>query len=65
MKTAPASPKLPMVVLVTTSLLMDAVMLIRAGVIDSTTTTLMVLDTRLVMASVVGWELRQDLPLSK
>lgn len=65
MKTAPASPKLPMVVLVTTSLLMDAVMLIRAEVIDSTTTTLMVLDTRLVMASVVGWELRQDLPLSK
>ena len=65
MKTAPASPKLPMVVLVTTSLLMDAVMLIRAGVIDSTTTTLMVLDTRLVMASVVGWELRQDLPLRK
>ena len=64
MKTAPASPKPPMVVLVTTSLQMDAVMLIRAGVIGSTTTTLMVLDTRLVMGSVVGWELRQDLPLS-
>lgn len=65
MKTAPASPKPPMVVLVTTSPLTDAVMLIRAGVIGSITTTLMVLDTRLVTASVVGWELRLDRLLSR